>query len=89
MNRHTATLVQISPLQMRQGLFLSLALLLTLIAGQLYHSWHVEEETREVVIRAESMLKAPAPAFTTLTRHAASNTAQADGNTHKNDRWVF
>ncbi|KJK06876.1 MULTISPECIES: hypothetical protein [Pseudomonas] len=90
MNRHTATLVQISPLQMRQGLFFSLALLLTLIAGQLHHSWQVAEEAREVVFRAESLVKAPAPALTTLmqSRPAATNAAQVDGNTPR-DRWVF
>ncbi|MDN7140906.1 hypothetical protein KC131_09610 [Pseudomonas sp. JQ170] len=90
MNRHPATLVQISPLQLRQGLFFSLALLLTLIAGQLYHNWQVAQDARAIPARAALMVKAPTPASAVLTQAApaAANAATVETRTPR-ERWVF
>jgi len=90
MNRYPATQMQISPLQLRQGLFFSLALLLTLIAGQLYHNWQSAQNDREVSVRVAHMFKVPAATPTTLMqlRPAAVNTAPTE-DTPVRDRWVF
>ncbi|MEG0860314.1 MAG: hypothetical protein RSD81_21665 [Pseudomonas sp.] len=90
MNRHPATLVQVSPLQVRQALFFSLALLLTLIVGQLYHHWQVVQDVQKVTVRATLVVKAPIPTPTKLmqSRPAVASTAAADTTTPR-DRWVF
>ncbi|WP_422422587.1 hypothetical protein [Pseudomonas sp. GZD-222] len=90
MNRHPATLVQISPLQLRQGLFFSLALLLTLIAGQLHHNWQVVQDAQKVAARATLVVKAPLPTPTKLMHFgpAAASTALVNTATPR-DRWVF
>ncbi|MDD2059743.1 hypothetical protein N5D52_24325 [Pseudomonas sp. GD03860] len=90
MNRHPATLVQVSPLQLRQGLFFSLALLLTLIAGQLYHSWQVAQDARAITPRADLVVKAPTPAASALihAKPAAVTAATIDSRTPR-ERWVF
>ena len=90
MNRHTATLVQISPHQLRQGLLLSLTLLLTLIAGQLYYNWQVVQSAHQIAARDALIIKAPvaSPPMLMQSRPQAASAASVDTATPR-DRWVF
>lgn len=90
MIRLPATLAQVSPLQLRQGLFFSLALLLTLIAGQLYHHWQHAQVVRDVSERAVLLSKASesAPRVVMQSRPAAVSGA-SDESTSVQKRWVF
>lgn len=90
MIRHPATLAQVSPLQLRQGLILSLALLLTLIAGQLFHNWQHTQAVREVSERAALLGKAShsAPRAVMQQRPAAVSST-SDEVTTAQQRWVF
>ncbi|MDD2049843.1 hypothetical protein [Pseudomonas putida] len=90
MNRQIATLAQISPHQVRQGLLFSLALLLTLIAGHLHHSWQLVQDARAVAAQASLMIRISVPAQTTLmqSQPAVASSVPADVRA-PNDRWVF
>lgn len=89
MNRHPATLVQISPFQLRQGLFFSLALLLTLVAGQLYHNWQVVQDARAFSARTALVVKAQVPAATILMQARPAAAAASVETTTPRERWVF
>ena len=52
MNLLTAALVQISPLHVRQLLFLCLAALLTLVAGQMYSIWQSKQIANQMSVQA-------------------------------------
>lgn len=90
MNRYPATVVQVSPLLVSQALFFSLALLLTLIAGQLYHNWQVVHDVQKVAARTTLLVKAPIPTPTKLMQSlpVVTGTAAVDTTTPR-DRWVF
>lgn len=90
MSRHIATFVQISELRLRQGLFFSLALLLTLVAGQLHHAWQVAHEARAVPARSALVVRAPTPGATVLmrTRPMAAITVTIEAPLPR-ERWVF
>jgi hypothetical protein len=90
MIRQIATLAQISPLQVRQGLFFSLALLLTLIAGQLHHSWQLVQDARAVATQAALVIRTPMPAQRALmqSQPAAVGSVSAEARAPR-DRWVF
>ncbi|MND75280.1 hypothetical protein D3C80_668920 [compost metagenome] len=90
MIRQIATLAQISPLQVRQGLFFSLALLLTLIAGQLHHSWQLAQDARAGAVQAALMIRTSVPAHTALmqSQPAVVGSVSAEARAPR-DRWVF
>jgi hypothetical protein len=90
MIRQIATLAQISPFQVRQGLFFSLALLLTLIAGQLHHSWQLVQDARAVAAQVALTIRTPVPDQTALmqSQPAAVSSIPADARAPR-DRWVF
>ncbi|MFK8331995.1 hypothetical protein M2D63_018495 [Pseudomonas sp. BJa5] len=90
MSRHIATFVQISQLALRQGLFFSLALLLTLVAGQLHHTWQVAHDARAVPTRSVLVVKVPVPTASVLmqTRPMATTTVTIEAPVPR-ERWVF
>lgn len=57
MNPLTAALVQISPLHVRQLLFLCLALLLTLVAGQMYSIWQSNQIANQLSAQATQVAR--------------------------------
>lgn len=94
MNRQTATLAQVSSLQLRQGLFFSLALLQTLIAGQLYNSWENARSAEQLVAQAALVAQvqaqrsvAPLQARVALSTPVA--TPAVVDTAAPRDRWVF
>ncbi|MFJ2550070.1 hypothetical protein ACIOVF_26895 [Pseudomonas sp. NPDC087612] len=94
MNRQTATLVQVSSLQLRQGLFFSLALLLTLIAGQLYNSWETARSAEQLAAQAAlvAQVQAQRPVAALQARVALSTpvtTPAVVDTAAPRDRWVF
>lgn len=48
MNRQRVAQLSVSPLHLQQGLFASLALLVTLIAGQQFSRWEQSQQTEAV-----------------------------------------
>lgn len=102
MNRHPAALVQISPLHLRQVLFLSLALMLTLVAGQLHHAWQTAQVEQRMSAQAQELAqfhasRAVAQAQNLASAHslpvATSSTPSVKSNaefaTPRAERWVF
>jgi len=57
MNTQRLAQLRISPLHLQQGLFASLALMVTLIAAQQFHHWNQKQE----VIQIQSLYRQPAP----------------------------
>lgn len=89
MNHVLATRMQVSPLLVRQGLFLSLALLLTLIAGHLYCSLQVSEDARGAVRAVQAVKVAtPTPVTVMQSRPAVASTAPVESSVVR-ERWVF
>ncbi|MFK0085678.1 hypothetical protein ACIQUS_00130 [Pseudomonas sp. NPDC090755] len=90
MSHHTATFVQISELRLCQGLFFSLPVLLTLVAGQLHHAWQDAQDTRVVPARSALVVRAPTPGATVLmrTRPTAAITVTIEAPLPR-ERWVF
>lgn len=89
MNHVPATRLQVSPILVRQGLFLSLALLLTLIAGHLYCSLQVTEDARSAVGTVEAVI-VPMPTSIAVmqSRSAVATTAPVETSVVP-ERWVF
>ncbi|CAM3801190.1 hypothetical protein D3C76_914940 [compost metagenome] len=94
MNRYPATLVQVSSLQLRQGLFFSLALLLTLIAGQLYNSWETAHSAEQLAAQAALVAQVQAqrsiaPLQARVALSTPVTTPAVVDNAAPRDRWVF
>ncbi|MDD1015554.1 hypothetical protein [Pseudomonas rubra] len=94
MNRKSATLMQVTSLQLRQGLFFSMALLLTLIAGQLYSSWEAARSADLLAAQAAQVAQvqvqrsvAPLP-VRVLQATPVTTPAVVDAAAPR-DRWVF
>ncbi len=90
MNRTPAALVLISPSHLRQLLFLSLALLLTLVAGQLYHAWQVKQVNSQLATQIVRIHESRAVPLQTapMQRSQALPAASADAIAPQ-ERWVF
>ncbi|WP_110969926.1 hypothetical protein [Pseudomonas huaxiensis] len=90
MNRTPAALVLISPLHLRQLLFLSLALLMTLIAGQLYNAWQVKQVDSQLAAQVVRLHESRAVPLQTapLMRSKALPAATAAAHVPQ-ERWVF
>jgi len=86
MNTRTVALARISPLQVRQGLLLSLALLLTLVAAQLHHNGQ-QQDLRGMTVVID---KASAPVASTRmqSQPATISTFPLDRAALR-QRWVF
>ncbi|CAI8955764.1 MULTISPECIES: hypothetical protein [unclassified Pseudomonas] len=94
MNRYPATLMQVSSLQLRQSLFFSLALLLTLIAGQLYNSWETARSAEQLAAQAAMVAqvqaqRSVAPLQARVALSSPATTAAVVDTAAPRDRWVF
>jgi|GEM_PF-5587894 len=90
MKRNHAALVLISPHLLRQALFLALALLLTLVAGQLHHAWQMKQVDSQLAIQAVRIHESRAVHLPTapVMRSQALPAAGAQ-ETAPVERWVF
>ncbi|MBV6290293.1 hypothetical protein [Pseudomonas aegrilactucae] len=94
MNPLTAALVQISPLHVRQLLFLCLALLLTLVAGQLYSIWQSKQIADQLSAQATQVAHIQATRASmllqarTALRSQPANAATVETVVPR-ERWVF
>ncbi|MHC6223264.1 hypothetical protein ACYU03_00485 [Pseudomonas sp. X10] len=93
MNRNPVTRVQTATLPLRQVLFLSLALMLTLMAGQLYHSWQTARLAQQVAAQTALLTQIQATRASVLQaadRLPPSDAAPATVNSVvPQERWVF
>ena len=90
----TAALVHISPLHLRQMLFLGMALLLTLLVSQVVHLWQARQADNQLAaqivrIHESRAVSMAAPLQTApLMRSSALPAATADAVAPQ-ERWVF
>lgn len=97
MNPLTAALVQISPLHVRQLLFLCLALLLTLVAGQMYSIWQSNQIANQLSAQATQVARIQATRASMMLEARTAPRSQAmdtvDAATVETvvprERWVF
>lgn len=96
MNLLTAALVQISPLHVRQLLFLCLAALLTLVAGQMYSIWQSKQIANQMSVQAyhvAHVAHVQATRASMLEARTAPRTHSVDAATVETvvpqERWVF
>ena len=94
MNTQRLAQLRISPLHMQQGLFASLALLITLIAVQQFNHWNQNQEVTQV----HALYHRAAPiAFATalkatdvaLSFQSVDDKAIAEEQVPRQQRWVF
>ncbi|MGV8919009.1 MAG: hypothetical protein ACOH2R_14615 [Pseudomonas sp.] len=94
MNSQRLAQVRISPLYLQQGLFASLALFVTLIAGQQFERWDQHHEASAVhqqliaASRNYSTVSAPASQDTALSFQAAQEVVPTAEQPHSQS-WVF
>ncbi|MFK5733282.1 hypothetical protein KW869_07060 [Pseudomonas urmiensis] len=95
MNRQSVNRLQSTALPLRQFLFLGLALLVTLAAGQFYYSWQTARLAEQVAAHTALLTQIQATRSNTLVRAAdplptakASSPATLE-NVVPQDRWVF
>lgn len=92
MKSHHAALVLISPHAMRQALFLVLALLSTLIAGQLYQAWQTSKVERQLaiqVVRIHESRAVPLQTAPMMRSHALPAASVESTTAASSQRWVF
>lgn len=97
MNPLTAALVQISPLHVRQLLFLCLALLLTLVAGQMYSIWQSNQIANQLSAQATQVARIQATRASMMLEARTAPRSQSmdtvDAATVETvvprERWVF
>ncbi len=94
MNRQTVNSTQIATLPLRQFLFLSLALMLTLVAGQLYHSVQTARLAEQVAVQTALLAHIQTTRASTLIqaadRESSVNAAPATLDTVvPQQRWIF
>ncbi|WP_397450795.1 hypothetical protein [Pseudomonas sp. NA-150] len=94
MNSQRLAHMRISPLYIQQGLFASLALLVTLIVGQQFERWDNHQEALEIhhqlitAGRSYSTVSAPAAKDTALSFQSAQEVAPVAEQPHSQS-WVF
>ncbi|PWB31581.1 hypothetical protein DCO48_16340 [Pseudomonas sp. SDI] len=91
MNRPSAATLQISSLHLRQALFLSLAVLLTLVGGQLHQAWKNAQIDSQLAAQAVQVSQLHAQVSTARNVggvQAAPVTTTEFVATHE-QRWVF
>lgn len=92
MKRTSAALVLISPHHLRQALFLVLALLLTLVAGQVFHAWQaskVESQLAVQVVRIHESRAAPLQTAPIMRSQVLPAASVDDSTQAPTQRWVF
>ncbi|MBF8722313.1 MULTISPECIES: hypothetical protein [Pseudomonas] len=94
MNRQSVNRSQTAELPWRQCLYLGLALLLTLAAGQFYYSWQTARLAEQVAAHTALLTQLQATRAETLVRAQAPLPAQeVSSDTLENvvtqERWVF
>jgi hypothetical protein len=94
MNTQRLAQLRISPLQLQQGLFASLALMITLIAAQQFHHWNQKQEVTQI----QSLYRHSAPvAIATalkatdvgLSLKSIDEPAASDAQAPRQQSWVF
>lgn len=93
MNRQCLAQLRISPLHIQQGLFASLALLVTLIVGQQFQRWEHHQDALPIhqqfnASRSYTMVSAPAVKDAALSFQPVQGTASASEQPHQQS-WVF
>ncbi|PLV17970.1 hypothetical protein [Pseudomonas guariconensis] len=94
MNRPFVNRPQIADSPWRQCLFLGLALLLTLAAGQFYYSWQTARLAEQVAAQTALLTQIQASRANTLVKATAplpaakASSAHLDTVVHE-ERWVF
>ncbi|MDI2592979.1 hypothetical protein NYP20_00235 [Pseudomonas sp. N3-W] len=95
MNRQRAAQMRISPLHIQQGVFLLLALLVTLVVGQQLMSWHYSQQTEAPHV---SIQHATQTHFSAVSSSQAENAPmrmmevdqpQPVDDLPRQERWVF
>ncbi|MDU9393440.1 hypothetical protein ACIP1T_24300 [Pseudomonas japonica] len=90
MKRTPAALVLISPHHLRQALFLLLALLLTLVAGQLHHAWQARQVDSQLAVQVVRIHESRAlPLQTAPVMGSRALPAASVDTTAPRERWVF
>ncbi|MDR0210314.1 MAG: hypothetical protein LBJ33_14250 [Pseudomonas putida] len=94
MNRPFVNRTQIAQLPWRQCLFLGLALLLTLAAGQFYYSWQTARLAEQVAAQTALLTQIQASHANTLVKATAPLPAAKASPTNLDsvipeERWVF
>ncbi|MEW9901117.1 hypothetical protein [Pseudomonas putida] len=94
MNRPFVNRPQIADSPWRQCLFLGLALLLTLAAGQFYYSWQTARLAEQVAAQTAMLTQIQASRANTLVKVTAPLPAAKASPTHLDavvheQRWVF
>lgn len=94
MNRQSVNRSQTAELPWRQCLYLGLALLMTLAAGQFYYSWQTARLAEQVAAHTALLTQLQATRAETLVRAQAPLPAQeVSSDTLENvvtqERWVF
>ncbi len=90
----TAALVHISPVHLRQVLFLGMALLLTLLASQVYHLWQVKQADSQLAtqisrIHQSRVTNMAAPLQTAPVMRSRALPAASVDTAAVQERWVF
>jgi hypothetical protein len=94
MNSQRVAQLRISPLHIQQGLFASLALFVTLIAGQQFERWsQLPQEALQIhqhvnAVRSYSTVSAPVSTAAALSFQPTQETAPAVEQPHQ-PSWVF
>ncbi|TFF43100.1 hypothetical protein [Pseudomonas sp. RIT623] len=94
MNRHNVNRAQVTDWPLRQLLFLGMAVLLTLAAGQAYYSWQTARLAEQVAAQTALLTQLRATTGNTLVR-AAEPLPQGDAapavleRVEPQERWVF
>lgn len=94
MNRPFVNRPQIADSPWRQCLFLGLALLLTLAAGQFYYSWQTARLAEQVAAQTALLTQIQASRANTLVKATAPLPAAKASPAHldtvvREERWVF
>jgi len=95
MNRPTVNRMQSAVMPLRQIMFLGMALLITLAAGQFYYSWQTAKLTEQVAVQTARLVQIKAMHASNQQLQAArplpaSDTEPAVVETvEPQERWVF
>ncbi|PRA22447.1 hypothetical protein [Pseudomonas poae] len=94
MTRHSLSQLRVSPLRLQQGLFASLALMVTLIGGQQLQHWQqsaqqVPQFERPVMIQTHFSSIGSASADSTAPQLRVADQDSTLGELPAQERWVF
>lgn len=94
MNTQRLATLRISPLQMQQGLFASLALMVTLIVVQQFNHWNQNQQTTQIghsYSHSATFAKATAlkAADVALSLQSVDDAAASNDQAPRQQSWVF